>query len=113
MKKKMTQRFTDPIHPGEILTDELEYIEMNATQLADKIDVPKNRMYQIVKGERSITADTALRLGKFFNSGPRIWMSLQKAYELDVTSREIAKELEKIKPYQAVLSNSLPHNLTH
>ena len=61
--------------------------------------MPKNRIYQIVNGERSVTADTALRLGKFFGTGPRIWLNLQKAYELDVASKQMGKILNGIVPY--------------
>ena len=60
----------------------------------------KNRVYQIVNGERSVTADTALRLGKFFGrTGPRIWLNLQKAYELDVASKQMGEMLKDITPY--------------
>ena len=95
----MTKRIGDPIHPGEILADELEFIGINAGELAKKIDVPKNRIYQIINGERSVTADTALRLGKFFGTGPRIWLNLQKAYELDVASKQIGNALKDIATY--------------
>jgi addiction module HigA family antidote len=89
----------DPIHPGEILADELAEIGLNAAQLAQKIGVPENRIYQIVRGQRTITADTALRLGKFFNTGAELWLNLQKAYELDVARQTIGDSLESIKPY--------------
>ena len=95
----MTKKIGDPIHPGEILADELEFIGINAAELAKKIGVPKNRIYQIVSGERSVTADTALRLGKFFGTGPRIWLNLQKAYELDVASKQMGNTLNGIIPY--------------
>jgi antitoxin HigA-1 len=95
----MKKKIGDPIHPGEILADELEFIGINAAELAEKIDVPKNRIYQIVSGQRSVTADTALRLGKFFGTGPRIWLNLQKAYELDIASKQIGKTLNGIVPY--------------
>ena len=108
----MRKELKDPIHPGEILADELDFIGINPAELAEKIGVPKNRMYQIVKGERSITADTALRLGKFFGSGPRIWLNLQKSYELDVAEQEIAGTLELIQPYQAIVSQSEQPMLT-
>lgn len=90
----------DPIHPGEILTDELEEIGMNASQLAQKINVPENRIYQIIRGQRNITADTALRLGKFFNTGPEFWLNLQKADELDVACLQLGDSLEQIAPYR-------------
>jgi addiction module HigA family antidote len=104
----MGQALEDPIHPGDILAEELEFIGLNAAELADKIGVPKNRMYQIIKGERSITADTALRLGKFFGSGPRVWLNLQKAYELDIAETQMSGALESIETYK-----DIRHELTH
>lgn len=90
--------WTKPIHPGEILADELVEIGLNASQLADKIGVPKNRIYQILQGRRNLTADTALRLGKFFNTGAELWLNLQKAYELDVARQNISNKLDAIIP---------------
>lgn len=75
-----------PIHPGEILADELTEINMSAAELARKINVPANRISQILSGKRSITADTALRIGKWFGTGPKIWLNLQQAYDLDVAA---------------------------
>jgi len=91
----------DPIHPGEILAEELDEIGMNAAQLAEKLEVSKNRIYLIIDGKRSITADTALRLGKFFGTGPELWLNLQKAYELDVARQKDAHLLDRIQPYRA------------
>lgn len=88
-----------PIHPGEILVDELEEIEMKPIELAARLGVADNRIYQILHGQRSITADTALRLGKFFNTGPEFWLNLQQAYELDKARAQIGKGLEQITPY--------------
>jgi plasmid maintenance system antidote protein VapI len=62
--------------------------------------VPENRIYQIVRGQRNITADTALRLGKFFNTGAALWLNLQKAYELDVAREKIGDSLDHIVPYR-------------
>lgn len=90
----------EPIHPGEILADELKEIGLNASQLADKIGVSKNRIYQILRGQRNLTADTALRLGKFFNTGAEFWLNLQKAYELDVARQNMSDTLDNIIPYQ-------------
>jgi len=90
-----------PIHPGEILGDELKEIGMTAAELAKRIGVPNNRVYQIINGKRDITADTALRLGQFFGTGPELWMNLQKAYELDVGRQKIGSQLKRIKRYNA------------
>ena len=86
----------DPIHPGEILADELEEIGISAAELSRQIDVPPNRISQIVRGMRDITADTALRFGQFFGTGPELWMNLQKAYELDKAKAEIGSKIQKI-----------------
>lgn len=96
---KKTKDWKDPIHPGEILTEELEEIEMNGNQLAKALKVPNNRIYQILNEERDITPDTARRLGKFFDTGPEIWINLQKKYDLEVAEKE-GGDLKEIKPYQ-------------
>ncbi len=88
----------DPIHPGEILADELDEIGMKPVELAVRLGVPNNRIYQILHGRRSITADTALRLGKFFNTSPEFWLNLQQAYELDVARQEVNGALDAIVP---------------
>lgn len=90
-----------PIHPDEILVDELEEIGMKPVQLAARLGVPNNRIYQILHGQRSITADTALRLGKLFSTGPEFWLNLQNAYELDVARTQMGAGLEKITPFHA------------
>lgn len=92
--------WTAPIHPGEILADELQEINMTGVELANRIGVPNNRIYMILQGRRNITADTALRLGKFFNTGPEFWLNLQKAYELDVARHATDGSLDKIIPLQ-------------
>jgi len=90
-----------PIHPGEILSDELAELDIAAAELARAIKVPPNRITQIIAGKRSISADTALRLGKWFGTGPRLWLNLQQAYELDLASRELKGTLDKIKTRKA------------
>ena len=70
------------IHPGEHLAEELEALNMSAAELARKIDVPTNRVTQILNGTRSITGDTALRLGHFFGTSAQLWLNLQSLYDL-------------------------------
>ena len=89
----------DPIHPGEILADELAEIGMTALELGKRLGVPNNRLYQIINGKRDITADTALRLGQFFGTGPELWLNLQKSYELDVARQKIGDKLKGIQRY--------------
>lgn len=90
----------EAIHPGEFLVDELEEIEMTPTELSRQIDVPPNRISQIIRGKRDISADTALRLGQFFGTGPELWMNLQKAYDLDKARAEIGTKIKKIHQWQ-------------
>lgn len=83
------------IHPGEILADELQELGLSATELARLLHVPTNRITQILNGKRAITADTALRLGRWFGTGPELWMNLQKSYELRLAQQQLGEEIEK------------------
>jgi len=85
-----------PIHPGEILADELEEIGLTAKKLADVIEVPPNRLYQLLAGKRNVTADTALRLSQYFGMSADFWMNLQSAYELDLARSQNGKAIQKI-----------------
>jgi len=82
------------IHPGEHLAEELEALDMSAAELARKIDVPTNRITQILNGERSITGDTALRLAHFFGTSPEFWMNLQSLYELRLARQKSGKAIK-------------------
>lgn len=84
------------IHPGEHLADELQAMGLSTNRLAKELGVPTNRITQIIRGKRGITGDTALRLGRWFGTGPEIWMNLQKNYELRLATQEIGEALEKI-----------------
>lgn len=99
-----------PIHPGEILADELEALGLSAAELARLIDVPSNRISQIIAGKRTITADTALRLGRYFGTSPDLWMNLQKTYDLDLAREEIEPVLESL-PQRPQISS--PHEARH
>jgi len=85
-----------PIHPGEILADELDELGMSAAELARILHVPTNRITQILKGQRAVTADTALRLGKWLGTGAELWLNLQKSYELRQAQQELGDELKTI-----------------
>ena len=78
-----------PIHPGAFLADELDELGMGAAELAWIIDVPANRISRIIAGKRNFAADTALRLGQFFGTGPRLWLNLQQSFELDLATQTI------------------------
>jgi len=85
-----------PIHPGEILAVELKEIGISAAQLARTVEVPANRISQIITGKRASCADTALRLARYFGTSPDFWMNLQKIYDLDVARQQLAKALSHI-----------------
>lgn len=85
-----------PIHPGEILADELEELGVSAAELARTLEVPPNRISQILACKRSITADTALRLARYFGTSPDLWMNLQQTYELDLARKTIGKAINHI-----------------
>ena len=85
-----------PIHPGEILLEEfLKPLEMNPHQLAMALRVPPNRIAHIIEGNRAITADTALRLGRYFGVNPQFWLNLQSSYDLRVASRDHLAQIER------------------
>jgi len=90
-----------PIHPGEILKDELSELNISASELARALKIPPNRITQILAGKRAVTADTALRLGKWFGTGPQIWLNLQQTYDLDIATKQISNDLKRIKAREA------------
>ena len=85
-----------PIHPGEILADELNELGITPTELSRQIGVPPNRISQIIHGKRAITGDTALRLGHWFKSSAEFWLNLQTAYDLRVASKEVGRTIAKL-----------------
>jgi addiction module HigA family antidote len=85
-----------PIHPGEILGDELEEIGLSSAELSRTLRVPANRISQLIAGKRAITADTALRLAWYFGTSADLWMNLQKTYELDLARKEAGEEINSI-----------------
>jgi addiction module HigA family antidote len=82
-----------PIHPGEILADELHEIGVTPTDLARQINVPTNRVTQIIHGRRGITGDTALRLGHWFGNSAQFWLNLQSAYDIRMAELKAGKEI--------------------
>ncbi len=92
----MTKRDFPPIHPGEILFEDfLKPMQISQYRLARAIGVPPRRINEIVHGKRGITADTALRLGRFFRMEAQFWMNLQTRYELETTLEALADRLER------------------
>jgi addiction module HigA family antidote len=87
-------------HPGEVLREEyLLPLELSARALAKELDVPANRLTEIMRGTRDVTADTAIRLGRYFGTDPRFWLNLQAAYDLSKAER--AHSYRKIVPRTA------------
>jgi addiction module HigA family antidote len=90
------------IHPGEILAEELATIGVSANALARDLDVPSNRVTAILAGKRGITADTALRLAKYFGTSARLWMNLQAAYDLATAEAESGARIgARVRPRAA------------
>ena len=88
-----------PVHPGEILRDELETLGLSANALSKALDVPVNRITAILNGQRGVTANTALRLARYFGTTPQVWLNLQKTYELRRAEIEAGREItERVKP---------------
>ena len=85
-----------PIHPGEILGDELNETGLSAAELARQLKIPPNRISQIIAGRRSITGDTALRLGHWFGNNAAFWLNLQTGYELRLAEQEAGAEIEAL-----------------
>lgn len=93
-----------PVHPGEVLFEDfLKPMELSQNRLALSIGVHPRRINEIVLGKRGITADTALRLAKFFGTSPDIWLGLQKDYELDVAMDEMGDRIEReVRTYASI-----------
>ena len=84
------------VHPGEILKGELAELGVIPTTFARQIDVPPNRISQIIAGKRSVTGDTALRFGHWFGVDPQFWLNLQTQYDLVVTARRVGAAVRKL-----------------
>ncbi len=92
-----------PIHPGEILMEEfLEPLEVSQNRLAVAIGVPPRRINEIVHGKRRITADTALRLARYFGTTDRFWLNLQTRFDLEIEKDNLGSALDRIEPLKAV-----------
>jgi addiction module HigA family antidote len=91
-----------PIHPGEILQEEfLKSLGVSQYRVANDIGVPPRRINEIVLGKRGITADTALRLGRYFGTSPQFWMNLQARYDLEMQKDVLGDQLKKVRALQA------------
>jgi len=88
--------FMRAVHPGEILKDELEELTVTPTEFARQIDVPPNRISQIIAGKRAVTGDTALRFGHWFGTEPQFWLNLQSAYEIRIAEERVGREIARL-----------------
>ena len=85
-----------PIHPGEVLAEDLEALDMSAAELARQLKVPTNRVTEILNGQRAITGDTALRLAHFFGTSAQFWLNLQSLYELRIAEEKAGTAIKKL-----------------
>ena len=91
-----------PIHPGEILRDELDELGLSANAFAKALAVPANRITAILQGRRGVSADTALRLARYFGTSPELWLNLQRSYDLKLARLKSGEEIERlVKPRAA------------
>ena len=91
-----------PVHPGEILRDELDALGLSANALSRELGVPVNRVTMIMNGQRGVSADTALRLARYFGTTPELWLNLQKTWELRRAEIEAGREIvERVIPRQS------------
>jgi addiction module HigA family antidote len=92
-----------PVHPGVYLKELLEEMELSQYRLAQDIAVPAMRISHIVHGKRPVTAELALRLGRYFGQSPRYWLNLQSRYDMDVTEDEVGERVSReVRPFKAV-----------
>ncbi len=98
-----------PIHPGEILADELEELGVSPTELSRQIRVPANRISQIINGKRAITGDTALRLAHWFGTSPQFWMNLQALHDVRIAEEDAGTEIRTLPTKPEKSPTGQPH----
>ena len=92
-----------PVHPGEMLREELETLGLSANALSKELGVPANRIRMILNGQRGVSADTALRLARYFGTTPQLWLNLQKIWELRRAEIKAGREIDKcVTPRETV-----------
>lgn len=96
------------IHPGEHLGDELEELGMSAAALARQLEVPTNRITEIINGQRAVTGDTAMRLGHFFGTSAEFWLNLQKLYDLRLAAQKAGGHIESLPTLGSLAAASKP-----
>ena len=97
-----------PVHPGEILRDELDEVGLSANALSKALDVPVNRVTMILNGQRGVSVDTALRLARYFGTTPQLWLNLQKTWELRQAEIAAGQKIAKcVTPRQSATAGAL------
>jgi antitoxin HigA-1 len=109
----MVEKKLSPVHPGEVLSEEfIRPLGLSQNRLALSIGVPARRINEIVLGRRGVTADTALRLARFFGNSPQFWLGLQTDYDLDVTRSALGVRLIRdVRPYASVWEAGPEHEV--
>jgi addiction module HigA family antidote len=102
------QRPISPIHPGEVLAEQLEELNLTAAEVERELHVPSNRLYQLIAGKRAMTADTALRLEQWLGVSALFWMNLQKRYELDLAAEQIGQEIKRTINRRPAIDRPVP-----
>jgi len=102
--------FMRAVHPGEVLKDELDELGVTPTEFARQIDVPPNRISQIIAGKRAVTGDTALRFGHWFGAEPQFWLNLQSAYEIRIAEEKAGRVIARL-PVRAGATRSDAPNI--
>ena len=100
--------FMRAVHPGEVLKDELDELGITPTEFARHIDVPPNRVGQIIAGKRAVTGDTALRFGHWFGTDPQFWLNLQGAYEIRIAEEKAGQEIARLPMRAGVNRSDVP-----
>jgi addiction module HigA family antidote len=101
--------FMRAVHPGEVLKDELDELGVLPTEFARQIDVPPNRVSQIIAGKRAVTGDTALRFGHWFGTDPQFWLNLQSAYEIRIAEEKAGTEIARLPVRAGVMQSDAPN----
>ncbi len=101
--------FKRAVHPGEVLKDELDELGITPTEFARQIDVPPNRISQIIAGKRAVTGDTALRFGHWFGAEPQFWLNLQSAYEIRIAEEKAGREIARLPVRAGVTRSDAPN----
>lgn len=100
----MTKKHIAPVHPGRYLKELLEELKISQYRLAQDLGVPAMRINHVVNGKRPVTAELALRLGRYFGQSPRYWMNLQSRYDMDITEDALSEQVEReVHPLRAVV----------